>query len=215
ELEKLQGTWSLVSSETNGQQISGEDRSYLFTFKGDTWSIHVNGRLSQAGTVRQIEVKAKHNAIDLPITEGGNVGTTAKSLSAVNGAWLKERNGAQPRATDFPRNPGHGRLYSIFRRGKPEAARPPEVRFESATFPTDLLVPESKGAIRRVVLTCRPADGQAGTLALDPNAPRFDAFGDPVAGGKPSPVVTLDCTLKLVKAGKDRQLFELRGPKLL
>src|SRR5262245_38580130 len=37
ELEKLQGTWSLVSSEVNGKQIQGEDRSYLFTLQGDKW----------------------------------------------------------------------------------------------------------------------------------------------------------------------------------
>jgi hypothetical protein len=39
-------------------------------------------------------------------------------------------------------------------------------------------------------------------------------FGDPVAGGKPSPQVTLDCTLKLIKEDKRRRLFEVRGPKI-
>src|SRR5262249_42271447 len=66
ELERLQGTWSLVSMEVGGQQIKGEDKSFVFVFKGDKWSLHVNGQLSQAGTVQQIEVRAKHNAIDLP-----------------------------------------------------------------------------------------------------------------------------------------------------
>ena len=134
ELGKLQGTWSLVSTEMNGKQIQGEDNTHLFTFKGDTWSIRLNGLLSQAGTVRQIEVKAKHNAIDLPITAGGNVGATAISIYAIEGDVLKYLNSAEPRATEFTTKPGDGRIYSIFRRGKPEAARPPEAQFGLAAF---------------------------------------------------------------------------------
>jgi uncharacterized protein (TIGR03067 family) len=215
ELEKLQGTWSLVSMEMDGQQIKGEDKSFIFTFKGDKWWLHVNGQLSQAGTVQQIEVRAKHNAIDLPITEGGVVGQTAMSIYAVEGDLLKYLFCAGPRATEFTTKPGDGRIYSILRRGKPEAIRPPEVRFDSAAFSTDLLVPESKKAIHRVALKCRPADGEAGTLTLDPTEVKLDAFGDPVAGGKASPVVTLECTLKIIKVEKDRQLYELRGPKVV
>jgi uncharacterized protein (TIGR03067 family) len=133
ELEKLQGAWSLVSMESNGKQIMGEDNSFIFTFKEDKWSLHVNGRLSQAGTVRQIEVKGKHNTIDLPITEGGG-GATAMSIYAVDGDSLKYLYCAGPRATEFATKPGDGRIYSILRRVKANAARPPEVRFESAAF---------------------------------------------------------------------------------
>src|SRR5262245_46428223 len=118
ELGQLQGTWSLVSTEMNGKQLSGEDKTHLFTFKGDTWSTRVNGGLSQAGTVRQIEVKAKHNAIDLPITQGGNAGATALSIYAVEGDVLKYLNCAEPRATELATKPGDGRIYSIFRRVK-------------------------------------------------------------------------------------------------
>jgi uncharacterized protein (TIGR03067 family) len=125
ELAKLQGTWSLVSMEINGQQIKGEDQSFLFTVKGDKWSLYVNGQLSQAGTVQQIEVKAKHNAIDLPITEGGNVGTTATSIYAVDADLMRYLNCGEPRATEFTTKPGDGRCFSILRRVKPEAARPP------------------------------------------------------------------------------------------
>ena len=125
ELERLQGTWSLVSMEVGGQQIKGEDKSFVLVFKGDKWSLHVNGQLSQAGTVQQIEVRAKHNAIDLPITEGGNVGTTATSIYAVDGDLMRYLNCGEPRATEFTTKPGDGRCYSILRRVKPGAARPP------------------------------------------------------------------------------------------
>jgi uncharacterized protein (TIGR03067 family) len=119
ELERLQGTWSLVSMEVGGQQIKGEDKSFVFVIKGDKWSLHVNGQLSQAGTVQQIEVRAKHNAIDLPITQGGNVGTTATSIYAVDGDLMRYLNCGEPRATEFMTKPGDGRTYSIFRRVKP------------------------------------------------------------------------------------------------
>jgi hypothetical protein len=57
-------------------------------------------------------------------------------------------------------------------------ARLPEKRFDSAVFSTDLFLSESKEAIHRVALKCRLADGEAGTLTLDPTAPKFGAFGD-------------------------------------
>jgi uncharacterized protein (TIGR03067 family) len=119
ELERLQGTWSLVSMEVGGQQISDEDKSFVFVIKGDKWSLHVNGQLSQAGTVQQIEVRAKHNAIDLPITEGANAGTTATAIYAVDGDLMRYLNCAEPRATEFTTKPGDGRCYSILRRVKP------------------------------------------------------------------------------------------------
>jgi uncharacterized protein (TIGR03067 family) len=213
ELEKLQGTWSLVSYETDGKRIKGEDERHLFIVKGDRWSMLIDGWMVQAGTVQQIEVVAKHSAIDLLITGGSGIGTTTLSIYAIEGDSLKYLNCGEPRATDFTTKRGDGRHFLTFRRANPY--RPPEVRFESAAFSSDLIVAESKEAIHRVALTCRPADGEAGTLTFDPTPLKFDAFGDPLPGGKPSPVVTLDCTLKLVKAEKGRQLFEIRGLKVV
>jgi uncharacterized protein (TIGR03067 family) len=119
ELEKLQGTWSLVSYETDGKQIKGEDKSHTFAVKGEKWSIRVGGQVFQAGTVQRIEVKEKLNTIDLLITEGGNVGATAASIYAVEGDSLKYLNCGDPRATEFTTKPGDGRHYLTFRRAKP------------------------------------------------------------------------------------------------
>jgi uncharacterized protein (TIGR03067 family) len=119
ELAKLQGTWSLVSYETDGKQIKGEDKSHTFTVKGDTWSIHVGGAVFQAGKVARIEAQKKLNAIDLLITEGGNIGATATSIYAVEGDSLKYLNCGDPRATAFTTEPGDGRHYLTFRRAKP------------------------------------------------------------------------------------------------
>jgi uncharacterized protein (TIGR03067 family) len=215
ELEKLQGAWSLVSYEKDGKQIKGEDKSHAFIVKGDRWSTYFGGQLFQAGTVTSIEVKERLNAIDLLITAGNEVGGTAKSIYAVKGDSLYYLLSGEPRATDFTTKPGDGRHYAVFRRVKVGAPWLPEIRFESAAFSTDLLVPESKQAIHRVALKCRLADGEVGALSFDPTNLKFDAFGDSAPGGNLSPLVTLDCTLKLIKFEKDRQLYELRGPKVV
>jgi uncharacterized protein (TIGR03067 family) len=119
-LEELQGSWTLVYSEAGGRQTGGENKSYIFAFQGDKWSIHAGGRLSQGGTVTRIEAKEKLNAIDLAITEGANIGVTAISVYAVEGDTLKYINSGEPRATEFATRPGDGRGYSIFRRATSE-----------------------------------------------------------------------------------------------
>jgi hypothetical protein len=96
----------------------------------------------------------------------------------------------------------------------PAVAQPAEVQFLSNTVSTDLPMAESKEPIHWLRLTCRLADGGSGALTLDPSVPRFNEFGDPVAGGKPSLQITLDCTLKLTKEDKGRRLFEIRGAKI-
>src|SRR5437762_778240 len=98
----------------------------------------------------------------------------------------------------------------LFSSAAPAEVQPPNVQFVGDTNTADLMLAESKEAVHYVILQGRLADGGAGTLTLDPNVPKVNEFGDPVGGGKQSPVVTLDCTLKLVKKDKDRQLFEIR-----
>lgn len=213
ELEKLQGIWERVSSEVNGVQTKTAEETYYFVVKGDRWAAYLDGQVLQGGPIGRIEVKEKFNTIDLPITEGTNVGVTAESIFTIEGETLKYLYSGEPRATEFVTKLGDGRHYEVFRRAK--AMRLPEVKFESGVFSTDLLLSESKEAIHRVVVKCRLADGEAGTLALDPTVPKFDAFGDPAGGGKPVPAVTVNFTLKLVKSEKGRQLYKLDGPKVV
>jgi uncharacterized protein (TIGR03067 family) len=124
ELEKLDGTWGLVSYETDGVRVGGEDKTHVFTFRDGRWSLRVGGQVAQAGTVERIEVAGKVHAIDLLITEGGNAGVTAVSIYAIDGNSLKYLNCGAPRATEFVTRPGDGRVFLTFRRAKPEAVRP-------------------------------------------------------------------------------------------
>jgi uncharacterized protein (TIGR03067 family) len=119
ELEKLQGSWSLVSYECAGKQIKGEDKGHVFSFTKDRWAITIGGHVDQAGTVTRIEPHKDHGAIDLLITEGGNAGATAISIYRVEGDSLKYLNSGEPRAQEFSTSPGDGRYYLSFRRVKP------------------------------------------------------------------------------------------------
>src|SRR5262249_33463784 len=80
-------------------------------------------------------------------------------------------------------------------------------------FSSDLPLAESKEPVHRITLNCRLADGGAATLTLDPSVPKFDEFGNLLAGGKQSPAATLACPLKLVHKEKGPQLYDLGGRK--
>ncbi len=97
----------------------------------------------------------------------------------------------------------------------PTLAQPAEVVYRSEHFSTDLPLAECQEPVHWVSLKCKLADGAAGTLTLDPTLPRFNEFGEPTGDGRRFPTVTLGCTLKLVKKDKERQLYEIRGPKIV
>lgn len=205
ELSKWQGDWS----GAEGQKLA---------VQGDQWVSSTPTFGPVSGTLKNIDVREKMTLVDLVVEAGPTKGQTAKVIFRIDGDTLHycgTYNAASP--TEF-KNVGNN-VYIAWKRGKippaPAVVPPREVQYVGNEFSTDLPLAETKEAVHRVVLKCRLADGGAGTLTLDPNVPRFDEFGDPVAGGKQSPLVTLDCTLKLVKKDADRQLFELRGPKIV
>lgn len=120
ELEKLQGTWTLVSYEMDGQQIKGEDKDHTFTFQGDKWIGKDGGQLVQAGTIKRIEVKDKFNTMDLLITEGVNAGATALAIYVIEGDTLKYiATTGGPRPTEFATKEADDRHYLTRRRAKP------------------------------------------------------------------------------------------------
>jgi uncharacterized protein (TIGR03067 family) len=116
ELEKLQGTWRLITDERDG--IRSRSDTHVVTFKGNRWSLRISGELFQAGTVERIEVEGRFNAIDLLVTEGNDIGTIFASIYVLDGGSLKYING-NPRPTVLKTKPGDGRVYLTFRRAKP------------------------------------------------------------------------------------------------
>jgi uncharacterized protein (TIGR03067 family) len=120
ELEKLQGTWTLISYEMDGKQVRGEDEDHTFTFVGDKWIGKDGGQLVQAGTIKRIEVKDKFNTMDLLITEGVNAGATAVAIYVIEGDTLKYIvTTGSTRPTEFATKEGDDRHYLTRRRAKP------------------------------------------------------------------------------------------------
>jgi uncharacterized protein (TIGR03067 family) len=120
ELEKLQGTWTLISYEMDGKQIKGEDEDHTFTFLGDKWIGKDGGQLVQAGTIKRIEVKDKFNTMGLLITEAVNAGATAIAIYVLEGETLKYIvTTGGPRPTEFATKEGDDRHYLTRRRAKP------------------------------------------------------------------------------------------------
>lgn len=115
ELEKLQGKWSLVSSEKDGKQVKGEDPDHTFTVKENHWSVHQSGQLVQAGTVERIDVKEKHAVIYIVDTNG----EWGVNIFRIEGDALKWLLTNDNRVTEFATTPGDSWRYLIFRRVKP------------------------------------------------------------------------------------------------
>ena len=209
DLAKLQGTWYTVSINHRGT-AGGEDRTDTITYEGTEYVQRRDGEEWAAGTVTIMYATASPKRIDYTATYGPQKGLHVRSVYALDGDEHRicsdEGNNNRPR--ELSGKAGFLRLTKRARNG------PPEVQFDSDLLPTDLRLAESKEAVRRVVVKVRPSDGCAGTLTLDPNAPKLDDFGDAAGGGKPLPVVKLDFTLKLVKKDANRRLYEVRGPRV-
>jgi uncharacterized protein (TIGR03067 family) len=208
DLAKLQGTWYTVAIKYKGT-ATGEDRSDTITYEGTEYVQWRNGRQWAAGTVAIVDATASPKQIEYTVTEGESKGLRSRSIYTLDGDDHQICSGdANNRPTEFSGKAGFLRVTKRDRNG------PAEVQFDSDLFATDLRLAESREAVRRVLVKVRPGDGGSGALTLDPNAPRLDEFGDAVGGGKPSPVVKLDFTLKLVKKDRARWLYEVRGPRI-
>jgi hypothetical protein len=208
ELARWEGEWQ----ESGGQTLIVKGDRWLWTGKNGPFEI------DKAAGQRIANVVTGETATraDLLVGDGTPAVKACRAIFRLDGDTLHYCGTYDAtRPTEFKST---GRNYYVAwkraRHGPPAPVRPVEVRLESAVRPTDLPLPECPAAVRRVGLTVRPADGESGTLTLDPNAPGLDEFGDPAAGQQQKPAATLAVTLKLVKARKGRQLYELRGPKV-
>jgi uncharacterized protein (TIGR03067 family) len=209
ELEKLQGTWYTVSTNSKGT-ATGEDKTDTITYEGTEYVQRRNGQEWAAGTIVIVDATASPKQIDYTATHGPHKGLHVRSVYTLDGDdhQICSDEGNNNRPTEFS---GKSGLLRVTKRDK---NGPVEVQLDSDVLPTDLDLAESKEAVRRVIVKVRPSDGGTGTLTLDPNASKLNEFGDPVGGGKLSLVVKLDFTLKLVKKDTDRRLYEVRGSKI-
>ncbi|MBC7815399.1 MAG: protein kinase, partial [Planctomycetaceae bacterium] len=65
ELERFQGTWVLVSSESNGEAKSEAKNPYVFTFQGTHWMVHREDEVALEGTLQLVDVTSTPRKLDL------------------------------------------------------------------------------------------------------------------------------------------------------
>jgi uncharacterized protein (TIGR03067 family) len=118
ELAKMQGEWSMVSGERDGQEfgkdiVDGAKRMV----KGDQVTITVNEQVFLKARIT-IDPTKKPRTIDYTPTEGDNKGQTMKGIYELTGDTAKFCT-AQPgaeRPTDFTAKEGSGRTLSVWKK---------------------------------------------------------------------------------------------------
>jgi uncharacterized protein (TIGR03067 family) len=119
ELEKLQGTWKLVSGETNGEQFTADEVGYTITFTGDKFVVKRGNDVVRAGT-QKLDPTKEPRSVDAQVTEGEGRGTTMLGIYELDGDTLKacfDPNGKK-RPTEFKTSPDSGLFLNFFDREK-------------------------------------------------------------------------------------------------
>jgi uncharacterized protein (TIGR03067 family) len=123
DLDKLQGTWSLVSAVRDGKDVPDDEvgrttlviKGHRFTFPEDT-----TVGTGPSGTFT-IDPSRTPKAIDATPDSGPHKGETWLGIYEIAGDLYKIGFAPpdKPRPTRFVSEPGSGRLHSVWRRGKP------------------------------------------------------------------------------------------------
>ena len=154
ELKALQGTWTIVSMEVDGQRMEGSSSAQVVV-KGDRFTTISMGAAYEG--VVEVDATRKPKHFNLVFTEGLEKGNTNRGIYELDGdAWricLNTTGG--PRPGEFATTPGSGRALETLRRGGaagPEGSAPEGARAARAkpskgeTAAAEVLVPEGDPA---------------------------------------------------------------------
>jgi uncharacterized protein (TIGR03067 family) len=121
DLEKLQGTWNLVSMEVEGHAVPPEDfRGWNAVYEGDTLTLRVGNEVRRRG-IETLDAARNPKAINTWDLDGPYEDLTVPGIYALDGDSLKlcfARPG-QPRPTEFTTTRGTAFLYVVYERKKP------------------------------------------------------------------------------------------------
>jgi uncharacterized protein (TIGR03067 family) len=119
ELDKLQGTWTFVSMESDGQAVPQGDPPPTITFNGNKFSVKAGEVVLQAGT-QTLDPTQKPKAVDSTVTEGEGKGTTMLGIYEIDGDNLKACFDTQgkKRPTEFKTAAGSGHMLVVLKRAK-------------------------------------------------------------------------------------------------
>lgn len=88
ELEKLQGTWYSLSTESDGKQQTGEDKTDLHIITGNTCVIKLNRRIVGGSTIT-VEPGERNGRITFHMTAGQYKGKTWVGIYQADGDTLR------------------------------------------------------------------------------------------------------------------------------
>jgi uncharacterized protein (TIGR03067 family) len=112
--EKIQGTWTIVSGERDGQPIPEEAiKTIKLVFAGDKFTLDHDGRKSEGTFKLAPDKKPKEMDVD---TEG----QTVKAIYQLDGDTLKVAHGppGEARPKEFPKKEGSGLSVVTLKRQK-------------------------------------------------------------------------------------------------
>jgi uncharacterized protein (TIGR03067 family) len=122
EIEKLQGTWKLVSLEVDGKKATKGDikKEQKMVVEGDKFSSTVDDKHSFKGTFK-LDASKKPKAVDAVVTEGEYKGKTLLGIYEVEGDTMRACYAppGKERPTEFVSKEGSGTYLYAYKREKP------------------------------------------------------------------------------------------------
>jgi uncharacterized protein (TIGR03067 family) len=118
DLAKLQGEWTMVSGQRDGQDLPADvvDNARRI-LKDDEVTVKVNDQVFLKAKIT-IDPSKKPKTIDYTVSEGDNQGKKMLGIYEVNGDTAKfcSAGPGQERPTDFTAKEGSGRTLSVWKR---------------------------------------------------------------------------------------------------
>jgi uncharacterized protein (TIGR03067 family) len=120
EVRKFQGTWTIESSVTGGQEIPRDQlKGFIVIFEGNKHTLKMGDAVVQVGT-QKLDLSKSPKAIDVAITEGPSKGAVMLGIYENDGDTLKACFDPQgkKRPTEFKSAPGSQNFVNVHKRVK-------------------------------------------------------------------------------------------------
>ena len=120
EVKKLQGAWTIVSSEAGGKKLPADDlKGLIVTFEGDKHTVKNGDKVIQVGT-QKIDPFKSPKTIDVTMIEGASKGAVMLGMYEFDGDTLKVcfDPAGKKRPTEFKSPPGSDNFVNVHKRVK-------------------------------------------------------------------------------------------------
>jgi len=120
DLVRMQGEWSMVSGETEGQPLPADYvKSAKRLTKDDEVTVTINGSVFLKAKFT-LDATKKPKTIDYVVSEGGLRGKTQLGIYEFDGDTLKSciAEPGKDRPTGFSTKPGSGRVLGVWKKEK-------------------------------------------------------------------------------------------------